>query len=269
MSPRPHPAAAAFSAREGERLVERLRRREHRLRVPRGERPPIGRAARLHEHRMPLRRPRQIQRPVHAKMRAAMRDRPHLRRIDEAAARLVADERVVVPAIPQRLHDVDEFGRARIARRVIGRRVEAEIARGAGVGRRHDVPPRAAAAHMIERSEAAREIERFVVARRRGADEADARRRGGDRREHDRRFERGDRTEVDLIDDRCVVREKHRVELRGLRDPRDAHVMRDIDERARIGVVDAPRGRHETRMQDVDVQMQLTALRPFREGCHR
>ena len=75
------------------------------------------------------------------------------------------------------------------------------------------------------------------------------------RRRHATRLQRRDRAEVDLIGDRCIVREKHRIEFRAFRDLCDANVVGDIDEGARIRVPGTPCGRDKAGVEDIDVQM--------------
>ena len=94
--------------------------------------------------------------------------------IEIEAARAVAHEGVVVPTVPELGYDIDEFAGALVAfgvRRELG---VAEIAGGVVIGRRHDIPGRAAAGDVVERSELARDVVGFGEARRDRATEADA-----------------------------------------------------------------------------------------------
>ena len=99
------------------------------LRHPHVEIAAVTRSARLHKHRMALRRTRQIQRPLHLEKAAIMIDGMHLLHVDEASARLVANKSVIVPAVPECLDELRELCRARIALRVIWYRVVTKVAR--------------------------------------------------------------------------------------------------------------------------------------------
>ena len=70
----------------------------------------------------------------------------------------VADEGVVGAAVPQTGDDIVELARAAIALVVLDMLVEAEIERGVRIGGGDDVPAGAAAADMVERGEAARDV---------------------------------------------------------------------------------------------------------------
>ena len=96
---------------------------------------------------------------------AVVVERVELVAVEEAARRAVTHEGVVVPAVPQALHDVEVFVGDLVAQFVIGMHL-AEILRGAFERRRHDVPARAPAADRIERRELARDRERLAVRRR-------------------------------------------------------------------------------------------------------
>ncbi|MGF6441233.1 hypothetical protein QF002_002042 [Paraburkholderia youngii] len=104
----------------------------------------------------------------------------HFRHVDEAATGLVADERVVFPAIPQRLHHFGEFGGPLVTLGMVRSRVAAEVARRRQIGGGHDVPAGPAVADVIERRTAPGNVVRLVVAGRGGADHADVSRRRGD-----------------------------------------------------------------------------------------
>lgn len=58
-----------------------------------------------------------------------MPNRTEFIRVDKAAGALVADERVVIPAVPERLHYLGKFFRAAITSGVVWYRSEAETAR--------------------------------------------------------------------------------------------------------------------------------------------
>jgi hypothetical protein len=118
-----------------------------------------------------------------------MLDRVHLFDIEILAGFLVAQESVVLPAVPQPGHHVAEFDGALVARGVIDVAVEAEI-RGLVLRLRgHEVPAGAAAADMVDRQKLARDVIRVVVRRGAGRDEAEMRRLHRQRRQHAHRFE--------------------------------------------------------------------------------
>ena len=127
----------------------------------------------LHDHRVALGRPRHVEGAFHREMLALVARRMHLVRVEELAARLVADEGLVLPAVPQRGDGVDELVGALVA---FGRRalpVEAEVARGGVAGRGHQVPARAALAQVVEGGELAGEGVGLFVGRRCRGDEAE------------------------------------------------------------------------------------------------
>ena len=128
-----------------------------------------------------LRRSRRVQRPAHGEMLADVIEAVEFRLVDIQAARLVADEGVVVPAVPQAARHIDELDGAFVPRGRIERRVEPVVARLVRAPAGHHVPAGAAAADMIERGHAPREIIRMVVGRRRRRHHADMRRHRGDR----------------------------------------------------------------------------------------
>ena len=85
----------------------------------------------------------------------------------------VADEGVVGPAVPQAGDHVVELARAAVALGVLHVLVEAEIQRRVRIGGGDDVPAGAAAADMVERGEAARDVIGLVEGGRAGRDQAD------------------------------------------------------------------------------------------------
>ena len=98
----------------------------------------------LDDHGPALHRARDIERPAHVEIFALVVEHVEPVGIEIDAALDVADERVLGPAVPQPGHDLDEFARARIALAMLQVILEAEIARGIGVGRGDDVPRRRA-----------------------------------------------------------------------------------------------------------------------------
>ena len=113
----------------------------------------------------------------------------HLRVVEPDAACLVAEERIVLPTIPQCCHDIMELRRAFIAQRMVHMRIEAEVHRLVLGLRRHQVPADPAAADMVDGQEPPRDIVWFVVAGRACRDQPEMRR---DRREPGDRADRLD-----------------------------------------------------------------------------
>lgn len=70
----------------------------------------LGRAS-LEEHRMALRRPRDIQRATNREMLALMVQLVELGRFEVTFRVTVSDKRVIVPAVPQSLHNFDKLDR--------------------------------------------------------------------------------------------------------------------------------------------------------------
>src|SRR5262249_3754952 len=93
--------------------VQFLHDREDDIGSARREFQPRGRAAGLDDDRVPLRAARDAHRPLDLKEPALVVERPDLAVIDIDPARLVGDQRPVIPAIPQPLDHCDEVGRGR------------------------------------------------------------------------------------------------------------------------------------------------------------
>ena len=84
-------------------------RGEHRLGVPRGKAAAeVGRSG-LYQHRLALRRARQVQRPSHFVMLALVVDRPDAVASGIAPAGAVVEDRVLGPAVPQPLDNGHEL----------------------------------------------------------------------------------------------------------------------------------------------------------------
>jgi hypothetical protein len=207
----------------------------------------IGRTG-LHDHRMPLRRARHIERPAHGEMLALVIEHVQPRRVEIAAGVFVANERVLVPAVPQAAHDLGKFGRAVIAVVMREVRLLAEIERFLGIGGGDEIPARASAADVIERGELARDVQGLVIGRGRGGDEADVLCHGGKRREQRDRLEARDIGRNPALPLRRPVPhgrrvgEKQQIELAALGRPRKFGVVGKIDRRRRIGIGMAPGG---------------------------
>jgi hypothetical protein len=86
----------------------------------------LGRAG-LHQDRPALRRRRRVERAAHREVLAAVIEHVELGRVVELARRLVVDEGVRFPAVPQAGDDVDELLRPIVARVVVEVRVAAEV----------------------------------------------------------------------------------------------------------------------------------------------
>ncbi len=112
-----------------------------------------------------------------------------LGRVEEDAARDVGGEGVVLVGVPQAAGDLDELQGAAVAGGVVEVFVEPEVLRGAGVEAGHDVPAGPAAADVVERGEAAGEVEGRVVGRTGGAHQADVPGVGGHGGEEGEGFE--------------------------------------------------------------------------------
>src|SRR5208282_5400369 len=106
-------------------------------------------------------------------------------------ARLVADEGVVLPTVPQSGDDAGEFFGAFVAGVVVQVLVAVEVAcllvRPGG----DDVPAGPPAADVVQRGVFAGDMDRLVVGGRRGGDEADAGGLGGQRGHQRQRLELG------------------------------------------------------------------------------
>ncbi len=215
------------------RVVEPVLRGEDHFRAARRKLAAHVRRAGLHEHRMPLRRARDVQRAAHAEVRPVMIEHVQLAMIEMQAGRLVLDECVVLPAVPEPGHDALELVGARVAIgvREVGRR--AEVRRFVGHHRRDEIPPGATAAQVVERRELAGDVVRRVVGRRRGRDQADAMRDGRQRGEQRERLERiGARAAAQRIDVAALcgddVRDEQRIELAALGRLRHPAEMREV-----------------------------------------
>jgi hypothetical protein len=79
---------------------EMVLRGKDQLRHPRSKVAAGIRCTGLHHNRPPLRRARNIQRPAHREVFAAVVQHMHFVRVEEHPRCLVADERIVVPTVP-------------------------------------------------------------------------------------------------------------------------------------------------------------------------
>ncbi|CAM2159799.1 conserved hypothetical protein [Paraburkholderia tropica] len=246
------------------RLQIRLRR-EHGLGGLRREFATGFGRSRLHDHGPTLRRPRDIERPAHRVVLAFVIEHVHFLGIEILAARDVAYESVVVPAIPKAGHDVEELARATIALVVLHMFVEAEIQGGIGIRSGDEIPARASAAQMIERGETARDVVRRVEGRRCGGDEADLRRYGRQRGKQRERLKRGggvaalERAHRHVQHGEMIGHEK-RVEARGFERLRKTFQMCEIEIRIGPCARKTPRAGMQADRAHEGAQMQLTQL---------
>ena len=112
---------------------------------------------------MTLWRPRRDRRAAHTEEPPLEVDVVELVAIDVAAGRLVADHRVVLPAVPEAHDDVDRFFRLRVE---LGgrRRILAPEVRGFALrGRHRDLPSGTTEADVVERGHVLRDVERLGV----------------------------------------------------------------------------------------------------------
>src|SRR5215469_16827516 len=149
-----------------------LHDREDDIGGARREFQPRGRAAGLDNDRVPLRATRDAHRPLDLKEPALVVERPDLAVIDIYAARLVGDQRPVLPAIPQPLDHIDELLGALVTQLVVHLAVEIEIERRLRPRAGDDVPRGAALADVVDRGEQAGYVVGFGKARRYGGAEA-------------------------------------------------------------------------------------------------
>ena len=159
------------------------------------------------DQRLPLRRPGHDRGALHAEELALEVDVVELVAIDEAARRLVADDGVVLPAVPEPADDLDGVGRlgeqlgaggghravARVSAVFSGSVRRPTWAASATRCRDLRPPAGAAAAHVVERRDARRHVERLGVGGHHGGHQADVLGEG--------RHERGDRQGVEAAAD--------------------------------------------------------------------
>ena len=174
-------------------LLERARRGEDQFGNPRGDIAAGARGAGLHQHRPALRRAGDVQRPAHLEVLPLVVQHMHLRGVEGDAGFLVADEGILVPAVPQTADHLGELDGAVIAVGVAEMLVARIVQRILLVVRGHEVPARAAAADLVERGELAGQRIGLVEGRGRGGDQAE------------------------ILRDRCKSRQDgHRLELHDL-----------------------------------------------------
>lgn len=109
--------------------------------------------------------------------------------IDEAAGGLVADDRAVLPAVPEAGDDVDDLGILRFGVHLGRQRAPAEVGDLGFGARRHREDAGAAAAREVERGDCRREVEGLGVRGGDRRDEADPAGHGGQRGKGQQRVE--------------------------------------------------------------------------------
>ncbi len=212
---------------------------------------------------MALRRARHVDRPGHLEEPALVVERMHLRRVDKAAGRLVGDDRVVVPAIPQPLDDIDEFVGPLVAQLVLHVRVAAEVERRLRLRTGDHVPGGAAAADMVDRGEDAGDVVGLAEAGRDRRAEADLCRRSAQHRDQRGRLEAAqERGMVARIHDQ-PVRHEHQVELAAFGGARNLLDHRQLVVAGR-GALVAPAGGVVAGAQHKHAEMHLTLARTHR-----
>ncbi len=174
---------------EGDRLAHILLRGEHHLRRRRREIAPGIRRTRLEDHGMPLRRPRDVERTCDPVEITRVIQHMHRRRVDEHATGLVPNDGPVIPAIPQPLHDGEVFGRHGVAHILRRMPIATEIRRRIRAGPGDHVPPRAAAADMIQRRQSPGHIIRLRIGGGHGDRQADPAGAHRQRRDKGERFQ--------------------------------------------------------------------------------
>ncbi len=153
------------------------------------------RAVRQREHRRsPLRRPRDDRRAVHRDVRADELGAVDASRVDEAAGGDVADDRVVVPAVPEAADDLGDLARASAKRAVVssppGRRPNSAASRVVGLTWiRHPARP---SETVVEGLEARGDVEGLGVRHRDGRHQPDRAGRGSDRARDEQGVESAD-----------------------------------------------------------------------------
>src|SRR5258708_2002330 len=111
------------------RALEGLVRRENHLADVAGESNAVGRSARLRQHGITLRRARDVDGAADGEILALVLQNVELFCIDEHAALLVAHKSIVLPAVPEPLHDIDELPGPAVPNAMLRKRSVAKILR--------------------------------------------------------------------------------------------------------------------------------------------
>src|SRR6185312_3314084 len=181
--------------------------------------------------------------------------------------RAVVEHGIVGPAVPQRLDDSHELLAAGIAIGVSHLAVTAIVARRRREPRRHDVPAGTAAAHMVDRSELTRQVERLGIGGRRGGDQPDPVRAGRERRQHGDRLEPAAARAFDIAVERELVGEENRIEQPGFGALRHVLEVADVGQRPRRRLGMAPRRLVMPAAVDEQVEMHPAGHRAIASLC--
>ena len=220
-----------------------------------------------------------VQRALHLQQLAVVVQRVQLGRVEVAAPLLVADECVVLPAIPKAEHDIHELFSPAVAAPVLHMRVQAEIERLLLAPGRHHVPGHPALRHVVQRGELAGHVVRLVVGGGRAGDEAEPFGDRGQRPDDRQRLEHVDPRVVGQlvvilrgVAHRDAVGPEHEVDARPL--GRAGHVLPQayIHGGIRLGVRHPPPGRVRAVGDDVEPELHeagwrgVVHRRKLREG---
>ena len=216
--------------------VERLRigkslvRCENRLRILTGKRATVVGRTGLHQHRVSLRRSRCVERSPHPKMPADVVDLVNLVSVRVDSVLPVQTDRVVLPAVPQPHHRVDEFPCTRIPVAVVRMLGQPEVGGSQIRTRGDDVPPSASVRDVVERGEQPSQVVRLVVRGRRRRDQSDPLGCHCNGRQQGDRLQRPCGTVLDVAAQRGTVGEEDSVELRRLSSASDLLEIRDVEQ---------------------------------------
>ncbi len=217
--------------------------------------------ASLEDHRLALAGAGDIERPLHRQELALVVQGVELRRVEEDAAFLVIDERVVLPAVPKTLRHVQVFGRQAVADVVGEMLLLAEVRGRAFEPRRHHVPAHPAAGYVIQRGELAGHVEGLRVGDAQRRHQPDALGDRGQGREDRDRLEAVQVVRARFLIDGQAVGDEQEVELAALGGLRSVAVIAEVGAGARLGVGVAPVGPGAPCALDHVSQLQLPARR--------
>ncbi len=210
-----------------------------------GELPPGVRRPGLHDDRPALHRPRDVQRSAHRQEFAPVIEHMHPLGIEIEAVLDIADKSVLGPAVPQPGDDIEELAGPAIALAMLHVLGQPEIERRVGVRGRHQVPPGAPAADMVERGEPARDQIGRLERRRGRRDQPQMLGHHRQRRQQRQRIERGHRGAAlqrrhRHVQDRQMIGHEPRVEPSALELLREADQVLQVEIGVGIGARIAP-----------------------------
>lgn len=239
-------------------LLQGLVGDEDRLGVLGRERPALLGGAGLHEQRVALDRPRHVERPGHAEVRAHVVDGAQPGRVAPHAGLLVTDLVVVGPGVPQLRGDVEELVgplvAGRLERPVRQREVGGLLLGGGG----DDVPAGAPAGDVVDGGEAAGQRVGLVVRRGGRRDQADAAGGARHRGEQGERLQLAGGTELSGADRDLAVGEEDRVELRVLGQLGQTDVVAGVERGQGVGLGQSPRGLVVAGVHEEGVEVELS-----------